>query len=606
MPATRSGGAALARALVAAAAAASAAAATLLPYGLTADHLVQRNAAGLDRAPLLAWSLAAAGAAQRGDAQAAFRVRVCAAAPPAPCAPSFDSGLVLSRAQSLDLALEAGFAALPLQRYEWSVSVISALDNSSATTSASFVTGILAGDVGWEGAAWVQTAGVPHNRVRRVFSFGAGLSVTQAVLAVAHSGYVVAGLNGRSVADDEWRCRVQKDVSWCSSAREVDAARFAPAGGRNVLSLFSSAAPSALAGPALDGVYFKLRLSVWLSDGSRAELISGPTDAPDFHSGVASWHGFNQIGVMNGAGGPNGIASTWEQGYEEATQSGWDADPDFDEARAAAWSADRAWLPCATLYVPGTATGCIDSVPEGQLANLTCGGNTSSVVTHIDFASFGTPQGACGGFSAGACAANATLIAQVVSAACLGRNNCSIFVSTALCACDPCQGVPKQLSVQATCSGPPPPPPALFDFPTRANPLPTRVVSTWAPAPQVVSPQPGHYTFSLAQNIAGWCTYARQHTARLPPPPTDPGPIPVAYCCDTNPAQALLGSRRCRQASRTARCCASPTASGSSRRSAASHPVTRRALSTSTTRTTIAFGRMRRSCSRAARRRPPR
>lgn len=65
------------------------------------------------------------------------------------------------------------------------------------------------------------------------------------------------------------------------------------------------------------------------------------------------------------------------------------------------------------------------------------------------FASFGTANGVCGSFTKGSCdAANSTAI---VSAACLGKSNCSIDVSDTLFG-DPCYDTVKYLDAQLTCS----------------------------------------------------------------------------------------------------------------------------------------------------------
>lgn len=76
---------------------------------------------------------------------------------------------------------------------------------------------------------------------------------------------------------------------------------------------------------------------------------------------------------------------------------------------------------------------CAADAPENAPVALSC--PAGGVFQAVDFASFGTPSGNCGAFAKGACdAANTT---AVVSAACLGKNACSIDVSTQLFG-DPC------------------------------------------------------------------------------------------------------------------------------------------------------------------------
>lgn len=83
---------------------------------------------------------------------------------------------------------------------------------------------------------------------------------------------------------------------------------------------------------------------------------------------------------------------------------------------------------------------------EGGTATITCPAGTS--VTSIDFASYGTPTGACGGFAASAC--NAATSQAKLDAACLGNATCSIGANNGVFG-DPCVGTLKRLYVQATC-----------------------------------------------------------------------------------------------------------------------------------------------------------
>jgi hypothetical protein len=94
--------------------------------------------------------------------------------------------------------------------------------------------------------------------------------------------------------------------------------------------------------------------------------------------------------------------------------------------------------------VPGPSTLC-GQASEGGTVSLTA--PTGEIITSIDFASYGTPLGACGGFFLGIC--NATSSRSVVEAACLGKSSCSVAADNFTFG-DPCGGTVKRLYVQAT------------------------------------------------------------------------------------------------------------------------------------------------------------
>jgi hypothetical protein len=80
--------------------------------------------------------------------------------------------------------------------------------------------------------------------------------------------------------------------------------------------------------------------------------------------------------------------------------------------------------------------------------SLQCNGAAATL--SITFASYGTPSdGSCGSFAVGAC--NAANSSAIVSAACDGRNACTVFPNTTTFG-DPCFGTAKVLAVEATCS----------------------------------------------------------------------------------------------------------------------------------------------------------
>ncbi|KAF5182532.1 Beta-galactosidase [Thalictrum thalictroides] len=70
-------------------------------------------------------------------------------------------------------------------------------------------------------------------------------------------------------------------------------------------------------------------------------------------------------------------------------------------------------------------------------------------ISSINFASFGTPTGQCGQLSHGTCHSQNT--SKIVEEACVGREGCSIPISTAVLG-DPCPGMLKSLAVEALCS----------------------------------------------------------------------------------------------------------------------------------------------------------
>uniref|UniRef100_A0A2P2L5L1 beta-galactosidase n=1 Tax=Rhizophora mucronata TaxID=61149 RepID=A0A2P2L5L1_RHIMU len=72
------------------------------------------------------------------------------------------------------------------------------------------------------------------------------------------------------------------------------------------------------------------------------------------------------------------------------------------------------------------------------------------IISSIEFASYGTPQGSCQNFSTGNCHALNSL--AVVSEACQGRNNCDVGISNAVFGGDPCHGIVKTLAVEAKCA----------------------------------------------------------------------------------------------------------------------------------------------------------
>src|SRR6185503_11886312 len=84
---------------------------------------------------------------------------------------------------------------------------------------------------------------------------------------------------------------------------------------------------------------------------------------------------------------------------------------------------------------------------EGGTVTLTA--PAGMVITAINFASYGTPNGSCGSFTLGGC--NSLTSVALCNTAFLGRNSASINSTNAIFG-DPCGGTFKRLYVQATYS----------------------------------------------------------------------------------------------------------------------------------------------------------
>jgi len=102
---------------------------------------------------------------------------------------------------------------------------------------------------------------------------------------------------------------------------------------------------------------------------------------------------------------------------------------------------------CGVEVIQTTTTVCGTAASEGVIATLTC--PTGYMITAINFASYGTATGTCGGFVQSSC--HATTSVSVVSTACLNHATCSVSSSYQLFTYDPCIGTQKHLYIQATC-----------------------------------------------------------------------------------------------------------------------------------------------------------
>ena len=100
------------------------------------------------------------------------------------------------------------------------------------------------------------------------------------------------------------------------------------------------------------------------------------------------------------------------------------------------------------LYFKRPPTSICNTAGEGGTLSLTC--PTGRTIGAITFASYGTPNGTCGGndFTTGSCHAASSV--SVMTTACVGQTSCNVTADN-LTFTDPCSGTHKQLYVSATC-----------------------------------------------------------------------------------------------------------------------------------------------------------
>ncbi|KAM7486073.1 hypothetical protein LguiA_002082 [Lonicera macranthoides] len=104
--------------------------------------------------------------------------------------------------------------------------------------------------------------------------------------------------------------------------------------------------------------------------------------------------------------------------------------------------------PLRTWFHPDFISGKISMDALKPEMQLQC--EDGHIISSIEFASYGTPQGSCQKYSKGNCHAPDSL--SVVSQACEGKNGCSIEISNSAFGADPCRGTVKTLAVEAKCS----------------------------------------------------------------------------------------------------------------------------------------------------------
>ncbi|KAK4789818.1 hypothetical protein SAY86_017122 [Trapa natans] len=104
------------------------------------------------------------------------------------------------------------------------------------------------------------------------------------------------------------------------------------------------------------------------------------------------------------------------------------------------------WQPTLMNYEM-QASGKADK-PLRPKAHLSC--SLGQKISKIKFASFGTPEGACGSYNEGSCHAFHSF--DVFQKTCLGQNSCTVPVTPEIFGGDPCPNVMKKLSVEVICS----------------------------------------------------------------------------------------------------------------------------------------------------------
>ncbi|MES2006154.1 MAG: choice-of-anchor D domain-containing protein [Bacteroidota bacterium] len=104
---------------------------------------------------------------------------------------------------------------------------------------------------------------------------------------------------------------------------------------------------------------------------------------------------------------------------------------------------------CGTVSLSLQNSGIICAT-AAENSNLTLTAPAGTLITGINFASYGTPTGSCGAFALGGC--NSSVSLSKVQTAFLNKNSATIGATNAVFG-DPCNGTVKRLYVQATYSG---------------------------------------------------------------------------------------------------------------------------------------------------------
>lgn len=160
-------------------------------------------------------------------------------------------------------------------------------------------------------------------------------------------------------------------------------------------------------------------------------------------------------------------------------------------------------LVCWAAAVECATFSCSLANAPDQLTLSCTNGNP---ITSIDFASYGTPTGACppnglvstaGVFSIGQC--NAPTSQAAVQAMCLGKSLCSFPTTLSMFGADPCPGLPKSAAVVyscgTTCAAPPSV--SIMSFSTFCS----TVSLTWAPTDNCPADSIPLYTARLVKRV---------------------------------------------------------------------------------------------------------
>jgi hypothetical protein len=112
-------------------------------------------------------------------------------------------------------------------------------------------------------------------------------------------------------------------------------------------------------------------------------------------------------------------------------------------------SAGRGSAGSGTAGSAGAAPGSsvCGTAAENDSATLSC--PAGQIIDAVVFASFGTPAGTCGSFTASSCDAAGS--AATVQALCAGKRSCSVPATNSAFGGDPCHDTTKKLAVEVTC-----------------------------------------------------------------------------------------------------------------------------------------------------------
>jgi alpha-L-rhamnosidase len=382
-------------------------------------------------------------------------------------APVWDSGAVPT---TVPLLLPG--APLPLAAdasYSWTVATADAGGEwSPPSAPARFTTGLFAPS-DWGGAAWIG-AWRPGTLLRKDFTVAAP-APSRVSAFVSGCQYYVLYIDGARVGSHEL------DVGWTRAplfrtyaTYDIDPLLLAP--GQHTLGLalgqgFCGQSGGNAGNHTTQGL---LRLALHGADGSLLQAVvtdttwsagSGPVISDSTYFGenydaTKEQPGWAAPGFVPPAGAPPWAPAMLANDPPTPPRMSSQLMPAIERVAVLA--------PLSITPVAFAAMPCQAGVGEGQTAFFTC--PPAQAFSGVDFASFGTPSGACGALRKGTCdSANST---AVLTAACVGRSACSLAVSVATFGADPCLGTAKTFAASMTCApSPNATPPVLrytYDF----------------------------------------------------------------------------------------------------------------------------------------------